>query len=1071
VEARLLDEVRAWHDAVRADPARLGRPLVVLVPSRSLKDHVSATLVRELGTLAGVAVHTHWGLALQILERAGERAPAGAELVGVLVRQAAREEPALRADLDDLDDGYGSVAVAVSDLLDAGLDDATAEPVLERLAEERGRVWERAAGVARVALAVHRALREHGLGRLADVLVRAREALEADPSRFAPGALLVHGFADVTGLVADFLTALVRARGALVLLDRPPDPARPSEADLGARFVEPLERVLAAVSGRAPERDGAPPPPRALDFFRAPGSDAEVRAVARRIERLLAAGARPEGIGVVTRTPALYASALRVQLDRLGIAASGSGTGGPRSLVGRRIAFLLDLLRQRERMPADRFVLSLRDLHPGQRADLRLGLHALGVPRLAELAAPGLDAPFGDAESFPLPVRRGLATGEGGDPRDGEGQPGEDGAAPTEPPRAGVGPHAQRRRLARTLLVRVGDRARAVAASFASASAPQPLAERLDAVASLAAEGLGWRRDGEAAPLYARLATLRAELPASLALTLDELVLLLERALAGLAHEPLGGAGGGVQLLDVTEARARTFDHLFVLGMNRDHFPRVVAEDPLLPDEVRGRIQDVLPELAVKERGHEEERFLFAELVSASVDVTISWQILGDDGKAKAPSPLVDRLRSPLDEAERVTTLLAVPEPGERPAHEWALLAALHGGDPAALLPAALAEAAGRPGAVEALDRGVAALRAAAVGELDGFRGASDADLGPFFGHVGEARERADLRRSDLWVTTLEKVARCPWQGFLSQMLRLERPPDALEALPEADALLTGSLVHDVLERIVRDVVPEAEPGKLAETLPRPVPWPDAARLEGLLREQAEALLFRNGIGLPGFASVLIEVARPYLEVARRSEWAAGTVPAVGAEVSHGVDVATASGPLRLHFRADRVDRDAAGLELIDYKTGKPIKDARREDTRSDALRVAIRRGRALQAPAYARVAPGARGRYAYLNPETPDDSRRFVVGGSEALDEAFGRAVDDVAAALAVGVFPPRLVGADGEEPEACAWCELSIACLRGDSGARRRLAEWAASAPATVESDARRRALRAIHALGDAS
>jgi len=1111
VEARLIAEVSAWHEAMRADPVLLAHPLRVLVPSRSLKDHVSAVLVRELDSLAGVAVQTHWGLALQILERAGLRAPAGAELVPVLVRQAAREVPVLRRELDDLDDGYGCVAAAVSDLLDAGLDEATAEPLLEQLDEIGGRVGERAAAVVGVARAVHQALREHGLGRLADVLVQAREAFEADPSHLAPGRLVIHGFADATGLVADFLAALVRAGEVRVLLDRVPDPTNPAEPDLGAGFIEPLERVLAAASGGTPERDTAVPPERALACFRAPGSDAEVRAVARRVESRLAAGARPEAIGVVTRTPALYAPALRVQLARLGIPASGAGTPGPRSLLGRRIAFLLDLLGQREQLPADRFVLSLRDLHPGERADLRIGVHALGLPRLAELAAPGAEAAFGDADFFPLPVRRGLASGEGAaqegdddlraddDRREDEAASGDDEAANAEAaPRgadaapghgAPAGPHAQRRRLGRALLVGAATRARDTLTVLASAGAPRPLAAQLAAVESLAAGPLGWSRDGEAAPLYARLATLRAELPPSFPLNLDELVLLLERALGSLTHEPLGGAGGGVQLLDVTEARARTFDHLFVLGMNRDHFPRVVAEDPLLPDEVRVRIQAVLPELAAKERGHEEERFLFAELVSASPDVTISWQILGDDGKAKAPSPLVDRLLSPLDTTERVATLLAPPGPGPRPAHEWALLAALHGGDAAGLLPAALAEARGRAGAVGEPDLRLAALRAAAAAELDAVGhegdGADDADLGPFLGQVGPAREAADLRRGDLWVTTLEKIARCPWQGFLSRMLRLERPPDALEALPAADGLIVGSLVHDVLEQIVRDVVPKATPGKraeLSERLPRPVPWPDDARLEGLLRERAGELLFRNGIGLPGFASVLIEVARPYLEMARRLDWATGPVAVVDAEVTHFVDVATGAGPLRLHFRADRVDRvegvdrSDGGLLLTDYKTGQPIKDARREDTRFDALRREIRRGRALQAPAYARVAPGARGRYAYLGPEISDDSRNFIVAGGEELDEAFGEAVAELGDALAVGVFPPRLVDAAGEEPPACQWCELAIACLRGDSGVRRRLGAWAAarassSEAAADERDVRRRALRAVYALGDAS
>jgi hypothetical protein len=39
-------------------------------------------------------------------------------------------------------------------------------------------------------------------------------------------------------------------------------------------------------------------------------------------------------------------------------------------------------------------------------------------------------------------------------------------------------------------------------------------------------------------------------------------------------------------------------------------------------------------------------------------------------------------------------------------------------------------------------------------------------------------------------------------------------------------------------------------------------------------------------------------------------------------------------------------------------------------------------------------------------------------------------------------------------------------MACLRGDSGARRRLADWAARRP--TGDDARERALRGVFALG---
>ena len=47
---------------------------------------------------------------------------------------------------------------------------------------------------------------------------------------------LVHGFADVTGVVADFLEALVSGARGTVIDRPPPDPAAPEQDDPVSRF-------------------------------------------------------------------------------------------------------------------------------------------------------------------------------------------------------------------------------------------------------------------------------------------------------------------------------------------------------------------------------------------------------------------------------------------------------------------------------------------------------------------------------------------------------------------------------------------------------------------------------------------------------------------------------------------------------------------------------------------------------------------------------------------------------------------------------------------------------------------
>src|SRR6185295_13636737 len=151
----------------------------------------------------------------------------------------------------------------------------------------------------------------------------------------------------------------------------------------------------------------------------------------------------------------------------------------------------------------------------------------------------------------------------------------------------------------------------------------------------------------------------------------------------------LGGAGGGVQVLSVIEARGRTFERLFVLGLARDAFPRTVREDPLLPDTLRtvlgGRTgEGVLPDLPLKARGFDEERHLFAQLLSAAPEVTLSWPAADAEDRPLARSPLLDRLAPGAAESapERAPALWAQPaadDPAPRPAFERAVLAGLYG--------------------------------------------------------------------------------------------------------------------------------------------------------------------------------------------------------------------------------------------------------------------------------------------------------------------------------------------------------------------------------------------------------
>jgi hypothetical protein len=1049
----------------------LARPVRVVVPSRSLREHLAARLVRALpgGGAAGVVVQTLRGVAFEILRSAGEPLRGGHVLFPIVVRQLAREEPALRAGLEDLEDGYGAAAASVSDLLDAGYEPALADALDECLAALPGAARvERARALVRVATRTAERLAGYGLEHRAGLFRRARLALEERPERLPTRALFVHGYADATGVQLELLRAMAALADARVLVDQPADLADPERADSGALFTRRLIEGLApgAVCVAEPAEVQAPPPAH-IELFRASGAQAEVREVAERIRRLLdEGGVEPEAIGVVARDLAGYRLALPVHFERLGIPFSGGeGSLGP---AGRRLRALLDLLRDGEESAADRW-LDATDVFEAERLrDLRLALHGIGLGRVRDVASADVAALAGE-RGYRLPVRRGLAA-----PAAGESTaeaPDEDGAE-GEPRAPAAGPaRALSRRLPLETLEGARARAARLAAALAALRASRSLGELLAGLRALASGELDWKPETSgAAELHAGLAQLEEELGAELPLCFAEGRLLLERALRDAGRGLLGGEGGGVQVLSVVEARARSFGALFVLGMNRDLFPRTISEDPLLRDTERQALESVLPDIPIKRRGFAEERYLFAQLCAAAGRVTLSFQAVSDDGKERPASPLLEPLlRGRSDRELPLAPGLYDPrDPAAlRPAHEHAVRVAL-AGDRARLAEVlAVAFAAGTASA----DPGRRArARVAALAELDSI---DPRDLGPFFGFVGALADAGDPRRASLYVTRLEGLARCGWQAFLERVLRIEPVPDALEALPRVDPLLLGQVLHGVLEGIVaRAGAPAGRP--LAEALAagsREVPWPPEAELAELLRAESERAARERGIALAGFSRVLARRVRPYLERVRELEWPDGVRSGVlGAELEGEVRVPGAAGAERtLLFRADRADGGPGALSLTDYKAGKPFSDAADCGRRSEALRARIAQGALLQAAAYARAdARGASGRYLYARPALdPGRAVCTVEAGDEAARAHFEAAVLALSEAWERGSLAPRLLKPDlSDGPDACKWCAVSAACAQGDSGARRRLARWLerhGPEPGALASAAERALLRA--------
>lgn len=1027
-ERRLLAEIDAFAPT---SPDDLILPVRVIVPSRSLRLHLLRRLVRERRAVAGIVIQTIGGLAREINERAGEAAPVRAAAFEVAVRRFARREPALAAELDELEQGYDAVLGAVRDLVDAGFTPEHEDGVLERVDDLRPVVPSsnlgRAAALVRItarSLDFAEVARAHPQAALT---VAAADALRSNGSEALPTRrLLVHGFADLTGVAADLLRALLEVVGGSVLLDRVPDPLATDRDDAGNAF---LERFDVLVGGLERELDPARPEPAAVSFAEAPDVESEARWVADTVRSAIAGDVEPESVGVVARRLSMLGPPLRRQLGRLGIPFSGVGSTVAGGLLQRKSGLLAELLHKGGDANLDLWLEVVEGFE--EPVALLLGLRVLSIARIRDLAKLSRRDPR-VLRGVPLPLAGRILESQ------------DTGAA-------GEG----KARLASSAVSLAIDAARVLVDVLDGWPATLAPAGHLDRTRRLF-DALGWELgDGFAGEISTVARDLAGEFPAGMEVTAEEWSSELAGRLRTLGDEPIGGRGGGVQLLTVMEARARTFDRLIVCGLDRGEFPRQVVDDPMMPDAVRARLAlDVLPEMPVKARSADEERYLFAQLLSsAAASVELSWHTSAE-GRRTAASPFVDRLRTARRE---IDCAIAAPlwsptgtTAGPRPAYEHAVLAAVYGSRNA--LETALTSAI-----VEAGETDPTAAAPVASGRLEVIDGVEveegSARPGPWSGFVGVALAPDDR----LWITHLEAAATCPWRSFVTRRLGVRPLPDPHLGLPDPDPRLVGSVVHEVLDRIVcgagvpgRTTFDEAVEGEGVT-----VPWPPEARLEEMLSEAAERVVYDEGLGGFGLVGLLKASARPVLAVAREIEWMGGGAHSevLAAEVE-GELLAEANGR-RIRFRADRLDR---GPRATDYKTGKPLSAAKTPETREKHLLQKVAAGRLLQAAAYSLAEADGIGRYVYLKPkigEAPADARVVEASGAdEELSGAFHEAVATIDLGLMTGIAFPRTDEPKGRRAEHCTFCPVSEACRRDDSTFRRDLIWLMEEGPAPTDT-----------------
>jgi RecB family exonuclease len=992
LEQAWLAELLADQQSVRLDPARLRLPGVVLVPSRSLRQHCMASAVAELadlgGVLLGVRIVALPAFVHSLLEP-GQHS--GSLAFGALVQRAAAVEFGPTQTAAEL----SLVEAAVRDLLHAHY-----QPELEPVCREALR----AAGLPRsivgraealLAIAAQVCVESERQGVCAPGAEFAR-AIQVLRDRHEAGWRWLHivGFADATGSALEFLEQLIQQPEVTLYQDGLA--SQLEERGFGLRL---RERLLAA-SGASRSQLDADAEGR-IELVRGRVEAAELREVARSIEACIEQGLKPERIGIVARGMEQSAARLRLTLQDLGVPCSAIEVRGTIGADERAARALQELVRSGEEWRLARWALARGRAWAQDGWQLLAACHLLGATTLAQLAELDLAVRMGGLERLALP------SPDLADPEL---------AAPQTVARESIAGLVSAARALRedwlALLGRRGHTSQLLPAcgEFLHqhfALDPQHWEQLERSLLEDAAPGFEWRA--------------------------QEFLQCLLREYATRCRAPLAGSGGGVAILDVMEARARTFDALFVIGLQAGRFPQRSAEDPLLPESVRRALQPVLETLPLKSGIRAEDQYYFESLLRSASRVTLSWSIGDELGVELAVSPLVEALVR-----ERG---LQLPDPCDLP-QSW------RGREDSTPAERSLARAVQAPELEHArvLEELWAPERALAhqtvLLELEpGWSGRARPGL--YLGRVG----RALPPDRPVSVSAFESTARCPWQAFLRRVLRLRTVQDPLASVPDLPANVVGLVVHKVLEQLA---TPQGD-----------FRWPDEARLLACTEQAAEAIVRREQLAPLGLRHWLVQLALPYLRVAGELQGQA-SIRVLGVE-QRG-EMALSGTGRKLRFIADRVEQSESGALWTDFKTGKPLTSNSKQ--REGPLLQAIESGEHLQVAVYA-VANAAHGRYLYLGAHTPDHAR--VIGSAAVADpvelvKALEGALQRLDQVWIHGGFVPRLAqrGKD-EEPSTCEHCEVRLACQRGDSGAKLRLQRWLQAPPDPTAAQYE----RAAHAL----
>ncbi|WP_231505309.1 PD-(D/E)XK nuclease family protein [Cellulomonas sp. URHE0023] len=479
----------------------------------------------------------------------------------------------------------------------------------------------------------------------------------------------------------------------------------------------------------------------------------------------------------------------------------------------------------------------------------------------------------------------------------------------------------------------------------------------------------------------------------------------------------VGRVGDGVLVAPLSEAIGLDLDVVHVVGLSEDLYPGRLRVDALLPDPVRAVAAGGLQTSRdAQDRAFRNLLAAFSsapdvvasfprgDLRSSSRRLPSRWllsslrELSGDKELAATeweyteyPAGSVDRVGS-FARALLTTSRVATDQ-------EWRTRRALEGGL--------------EDGVVTAAGEMLHARAGEAFSRFDG-------NLGPLTG----LPDYADGTRT-ISPTALESYISCPHSFFVQRLLGVA-PIEAPEDLVTVSAADIGTLVHECLDRLVRD---------FADDLPGAgVPWSpeQRARLVTIAQELAAGVEADGLSGHPRLWKRERERIEADLQAMldRDDAWRSSVgARVVASEMPFGSDdvpalgIAVTGGTVLLRGSADKVDVGSDGTVYVtDLKTGS--RRSFKEITQGDPLAGATK----FQLPVYAlaareqfgRTTSAVRAGYWFVR----KDPGRIDIDLTPEVEESLAHAVDVIVRSIAAGRFPLRAPDAPDFAWVQCSYC-----------------------------------------------